>query len=155
MNDFSKPSEDFINYLIECEGLKLKAYKDSGGLLTIGIGTLIDTKEEEYLKTVIITKQQAVDLAIKDLLPTIKFVKKCLIKQLTENQFFALVDFGYNCGIGALQKSVLLKLVNIDPNNPIIGNEFMRWNTVQGKAIKGLTNRCLKRANLYFKKILI
>ncbi len=152
MNDYIKPSEEFWNYLVECEGLKLKAYKDSGGLWTIGIGTLIDTKEEEYLKTTIITRQQAVDLAYKDLIPTIKFVKKCLTKELNENQFFALVDFAYNCGIGALQRSTLLRLVNIDPNNPIIGNEFMKWNKVNGTAIKGLTNRCQKRSNLYFKK---
>lgn len=153
MNNYSKPSDDFINYLIECEGLKFKAYLDTGSIPTIGIGTAIDTKEEEYLLTKTITKQEAIDLALKDLKECINFVKKVVKQQLTENQFFALVDFCYNAGIGSFQKSTLLKLVNLNPNNHLIEQEFMKWIYVNGKKINGLVNRCTKRSALYFKGI--
>jgi lysozyme len=53
-------------------------------------------------------------------------------------------------GIGAFKKSTLLKLVRANANNPLIRNEFAKWNKAGGKVLKGLTNRRKEEADLYF-----
>jgi lysozyme len=61
------------------------------------------------------------------------------------------VCFAYNVGVGALKSSTLLKLVNTNPSDPLIKNEFLKWNKAAGKVLKGLTRRREAEAELYFK----
>jgi len=69
---------------------------------------------------------------------------------VNQNQFDALTSFAYNVGIGGFKKSTLLKLVKANANNPLIRNEFAKWNKAGGKVLKGLTNRRKEEADLYF-----
>jgi len=73
-------------------------------------------------------------------------------KPITQNQFNALVSFAFNVGIGALSKSTLLKLVNINPNDGNIAKEFLKWNKAGGKIVGGLTTRRIKESSIYFTK---
>jgi lysozyme len=68
---------------------------------------------------------------------------------INQNQFDALVAFAYNVGTNALKNSTLLKKVNMNPNDPSIRAEFLKWNKASGKVLKGLTNRRVAEANLY------
>jgi lysozyme len=67
----------------------------------------------------------------------------------------ALVSFTYNEGVGALETSTLLKKVRLNPHDPSIREEFMKWNkiTVDGKKVvcQDLVERRRREANLYFK----
>jgi lysozyme len=77
-----------------------------------------------------------------------------LIKQpLNDNQFGALLSFAYNAGVGALQRSTLLKLVNANPNNPLIRQEFNKWNKAGGKVLLGLQRRREAESSLYFSEL--
>ena len=69
---------------------------------------------------------------------------------ITENQFSALVSICYNIGYNNLQRSTLLKMVNFNPNNPLIRAEFLKWNKAGGKVLAGLTRRREAEAKLYF-----
>jgi len=51
-----------------------------------------------------------------------------------------------------LKASTLLKKVNLNPNDPTIKDEFMKWNKAAGKVLAGLTRRREAEANLYFSK---
>jgi lysozyme len=53
-------------------------------------------------------------------------------------------------GTGALVKSTLLKKAKVNPNDPSILDEFLKWNKAGGKILNGLTNRRREEANLYF-----
>jgi len=53
-------------------------------------------------------------------------------------------------GAGSLKKSTLLKKVNINPNDPLIANEFAKYKYSDGKILKGLINRRLSESELYF-----
>jgi len=123
-----------VEKLIKHEGLRLKAYKDSGGILTIGFGhTGADVTEGLE-----ITKEKAKELLKKDLSTAIDFLNSLKL-DLTQNQFDALVSFIYNVGTGAFKSSTLLKKIKSkDSSAP---DEFLRWNKVKGKEIKGLTTR--------------
>ena len=82
-----------------------------------------------------------------------KFCKplRGLIKlKVNNNQFSALVCLAYNIGIGNISRSILFRLVNVNPNNPLIRNQFLRWNKAGGKVLLGLTRRREAEANLYF-----
>jgi len=46
---------------------------------------------------------------------------------LKQQMFDALVSFTYNVGTGAFGDSTLLKKVKVNPNDPTIRDEFMKW----------------------------
>ena len=81
------------------EGCKLTAYKDSGGVWTIGIG---HTGPDVY-EGLIIDKDKAEVLLIKD--------QENALRQINSSQYnfsniakAAYVSFGYNCGFSALMR---------------------------------------------------
>jgi len=61
-----------------------------------------------------------------------------------------LVSLCYNVGAGAIKSSKLIKKVNENPNDPLIRNEFLKWNKSGGKVLSGLTKRRTAESDLYF-----
>jgi lysozyme len=145
-------TNDAIKLLHKYEGLVLDAYLCPAKVPTIGYG---NTFYEDGSKVKIgdkITKERAIELFENILENNFASQVKRLIKsRVTNNQFSALVSFAYNVGIGNLKRSTLLKLVNSNPNDPAIRNQFMRWNRAGGKVLLGLTRRRESEADLYFK----
>jgi lysozyme len=134
----------------EFEGCKLKAYKCPAGIWTIGYG---NTRYEDGLgirEGDEITIAKAEMLLEFILIKFIKEVEKMVKSNINQNQKDAITDFAYNCGIGNLNSSTLLKKVNANPNDPTIKDEFLKWNKAKGKVLNGLTKRRQAEANLYF-----
>jgi lysozyme len=67
---------------------------------------------------------------------------------LAQWQFDALVSFAYNCGIGNLKSSTLLRKVN---KGDFAGaaREFGKWNKAGGRVLTGLTRRRAAEATLF------
>jgi lysozyme len=78
-----------------------------------------------------------------------KKVRPLIKKEITDNNFSAIVSFSYNVGVGNLKKSTLLKKVNADPKDPTIKAEFMKWTRANGVVLKGLVRRREAEAKLY------
>jgi lysozyme len=133
------------------EGLILKPYLCSAKVPTIGYGsTFYENNKKVLMSDPPITKQRAEELLQ---ISADRFARKVINlvkKPITQNQLNALTSFAYNLGSGALASSTLLKKVNVNPNDLTIRNEFLRWNKANGVALKGLTNRRIKEADLYF-----
>ena len=137
----------------EFEGFSDRPYKCSANIPTIGYGNTFypDGKRVSMLDKQI-TKEYA-DEIFRNVADNFAFkVSKLIKSKVTQNQFNALVSFAYNVGIGNLEKSTLLKLVNINPNDAMIAKQFLRWNKAKGKELKGLTNRRIKESALYYTK---
>ena len=135
------------------EGFSNIPYKCSANIPTIGYGNTFypDGKRVSMLDKEI-TKEYA-DEIFKNVADNFAFkVSKLIKSKVTQNQFNSLVSFAYNVGIGNLEKSTLLKLVNINPNDAMIAKQFLRWNKAKGKELKGLTNRRIKESALYYTK---
>lgn len=140
-------------YLLICEfeGLSLKPYLCPAKIPTIGYGnTYYPDGKRVTLLDKEITKLQAFDMfkVIAD-----KFaskVSKLVTSPLNQNQFNALVSLAYNIGIGNFQSSTLLKKVNKNHNDILIGLEFKKWNKVNKKEVIGLTRRRLYESIIYF-----
>ena len=60
---------------------------------------------------------------------------------LNIDQYDACISFIYNLGIGNFSKSTLLKKIKVDPNDPSIEQEFMKWINANGKPLEGLRRR--------------
>ncbi len=135
------------------EGLKLKPYKCSAGIPTIGYGsTYYENGVKVQMSDAPITVARA-EVLLKNVAD--RFASKVanlLKKPVTQNQFNALVSFAFNVGSGALASSTLLKLVNVNPNDAMIAKEFLKWNKAGGKVVQGLINRRIKESALYFTK---
>lgn len=71
---------------------------------------------------------------------------------LNQNQFDALVSFAYNCGVGALQRSTLLKRLNA-ANFDAAAREFPKWNKGGGRVLQGLVNRRAREQALFMKPV--
>lgn len=143
-------SEQGIKKIAEFEGLKLKAYKDSGGVWTIGVGTIVYPNGVKVKKGDSITYDQAIEYFKYDLKRTEDAVNRLVKSQITQNQFDMLASLTYNIGITAFMNSTLLKKVNANPNNPDIKNQFLRWVFDNKKFVPGLLNRREEEAKIYF-----
>lgn len=133
-----------LQLIKQWEGMKLKAYRDVAGVLTIGYGST-----GAHVKPgMIITEPQAEALLMKDLERFEERVDRLVKVPLTENQFAALVSFDFNTG--ALHKSTLLKKLNARQYDAV-PLELMKWVNARGKRVQGLVNRRSAEAGLWAK----
>lgn len=161
----------YIDSLKDFEGFRHDAYTPKGepasDYLTIGYGTRLPRAKAIALSP--IDKADATLLLNQSLSNIVKFVRSSLQSvdyPLSDAQFTALVDFCYNCGTGAYQRSTLYKLLSsvrftaedlrahprdeyVSAKVEAICNEFMRWTRSGGKVLQGLVTRCNWRAYLW------
>lgn len=147
-----------IKLIMNCEGLRLTPYICPAGKPTIGYGTTVyPTKIKVKMTDKAITKEQAYNFLLHDIIVTEKGLRKYLTKELNENQISALVSFAYNVGLGNFSKSTLLKKINVSPNDTDIHEQFIRWVKITKNGKKEISNgliiRRLKESKLYFTTI--
>lgn len=129
------------------EGLSLTAYPDpgSGGdPWTIGYG---HTGPEVH-EGLTITQEQADAYLQQDLEGFEDCVQDIVDRNLTPNQFAALVSFAYNEGCGALATSTLMRLVNAGQFEQA-ANEFGKWISADGAVLPGLVRRRAAERDLF------
>ena len=145
-------SQNCINIIKMFVGYKAKSYLCPAGVVTIGFGSTMyqdgrkiklgDTINEDQGNQLLMWELKNKSISLHGL-------------NLNQNQFDSCLSFIYNVGIGAFTKSTLRKKILLNPNDPSIKLEFMKWNkaTVGGKltVLKGLTRRRTAEAELYFK----
>ena len=127
------------------EGLRLEAYRDAAGVLTIGYGhTGSDIREGDR-----ISEYWASELLRNDLGATEAAVRRLHVAR-TQGQFDALVSFAFNLGIERLQGSTLLKVIRKGGSHRQIRHEFRRWVYAGGKKLRGLEERRAWEAERFF-----
>ena len=136
-----------LEIIRDFEGLRLRAYPDLTGILTIAWGhTGPDVYEGQ-----VITQDEAEDLLDADVLKVEQNIKLVVKVPLNEYQSAALISFTFNLGIGNLKKSTLLKKLNNKDYNGA-ADEFLRWNKAGGKVYEGLTRRRTAERKLFLKQ---
>ena len=135
------------------EGYSDRPYKCPAGISTIGYGnTYYPNGTKVKITDKQITREYANEILAHTADEFAADVLKLVKTNITVNQLNALTSFAYNVGVGNFQKSTLLKLVNVNPNDAMIAKEFLKWNKAAGKELKGLTNRRIAESALYFTK---
>lgn len=132
-------SQEGLDLIKSFEGLRLKAYKDSVGVLTLGYGHTNAAGPPLVKSGMRITKEQAERILEEDLSQYEKAVEASVHTALNNNEYAALVSLCYNIGPGNFKKSTLVKHLN-DGDRDVRG-EFLKWARAGGKVLPGLTRR--------------
>ena len=128
------------------EGLRLKPYLDTQGVPTIAIGNTfyLNGKKVTMLdKPLTLNEAKTLARSVADIFAN--KVDYLVTSNINQNQFNALVSLAYNIGIHGFIKSTVLKLVNKNPNDPMIRQAFMMWTKN-----KELIGRRKSEVNQYF-----
>lgn len=138
-----KIGERGISLIKEFEGLRLTAYRDSVGVLTIGYGSTSGVSSG-----MVISEAEADARLRRDLETAEKCVNQCVAVPITQNQFDALVSFTFNLGCGNLRRSTLLLKLNAGDD---IGaaDEFLHWNRAGNEVLAGLVRRRKEERKLF------
>jgi lysozyme len=133
------------------EGLNLNAYLDSGGVWTIGYGSIFNyEKNRPVQQGDKITLQQAQRWLNIEMDKKAAAIKELIKVPQNNNQIAALISFAYNVGVNGFENSTLLKNINANKPKPEIEAQFMRWVYDNGKKVTGLVNRRANEVKLYF-----
>jgi lysozyme len=144
------PSKNCIDLIKRFEGLKLKSYLCPAKIATIGYGSTMWIDSKPVKLGEVITIEGAEKLLMLDLKKRSAAIQNL---NLNQNQFDSILSFIYNIGIGAFQRSTLLKKIKVNPNDPTIKDEFLRWVNKGSAFESGLTKRRLAEAKLYYEKM--
>lgn len=106
-----KTSAKGIKAIALREGTILKGYRDSKGLLTIGVGHLVKPGEP-YTLGGKITQAESDRLLAADLKESEDAINTLVKVPLAQNQFDALASFIFNIGVGGFKKSSVLRRLN-------------------------------------------
>ena len=140
-------SDKGLEFTMSSEGVRLKAYQDTGGVWTNGLGhTGPDVFEGQ-----VITKEQALAWFRNDIKGAERAVDRLVKVALTQGQFDACVDMVFNVGEGAFSKSTFLRLLNAG-NYTAASEEFKRWVYDNGKVQPGLVKRAAGRKEMFLSK---
>lgn len=140
--ELSTAGADFIKAR---EGLRLKAYLDTGGVWTIGYGAI----GPGITQGTVWTKAQADARFDKDVQSREEQLTKMLDgAPTTQNQFDALLSLGYNIGMARLSTSTALRL-HKQRKYRAAAAAFLLWNKDNGKINAGLINRRKLERDLY------
>ena len=136
-----RSSNVLIQRLKKFEQLRLTAYQDAKGVWTIGYGHTGGVRKGDRISEV-----QAEAFLRNDLQTAEKYVQT-IARVVTQGQFDALVDFAFNCGVGALKTSTLLQYIQSGRKTWEIQEQFLRWVNSGGKKLGGLVTRRIWEAN--------
>ena len=125
-----------LDLLKSFEQCRLSAYRDSAGIPTIGWGHT----GPEVTMALTCSQEQADRWLVMDVQAAVNACDANAPKNLTQNQFDALVVFTFNVGVGAEAHSTLLAKLNA---GDVAGaaDEFLRWDHAGGVVVPGLTRR--------------
>jgi lysozyme len=138
-----KISDAGIALIREWEGCKLEAYKDGGGVVTIGVGhTGPDVKMGQTISQFEADEMLKMDLEDHDITP---FLDACPTKQ---NEYDAMTSLAFNIGLERFRNSTVLKRHKLG-NKMGAANAFLLWHFDNGKSVAGLMRRREAERRLY------
>jgi lysozyme len=116
------------------EGNILTAYRDTVGVITIGVGHTTAAGPPVVTPGMKITADQSDEILSRDLVAVENDVNSAVKVPLTQNQFDALVSFVFNVGGGAFRGSTLLRKLNARDYSGA-ADQFLVW--VKQKELTG------------------
>jgi len=158
----NKVTEEGIKLIHEFEQFREHAYLCPAGVPTIGWGNTFYADGSPVKMGDKITLAQGNRLFEIILKQFENMARKAITSAVNDNQFSAFVSALYNIGHGSSKKSgiivlkngqpsTLLKLINTNPNDPKIADEFRKWINKGSTFENGLRRRRETEVKLYYK----
>lgn len=131
-----KLSDNGLIAIERFEGLRLHAYHDAVGVLTIGYGST-----GKHVHPGMSIPEEYADKLLRSDVARFEDAVTAMVKvDLTQGQYDALVSFAFNLGAHALHGSSLLRYLNQGKYNRA-ADEFHKWNHAGHHELAGLTRR--------------
>ena len=130
------------------EGLRLRAYRDSGGVWTIGYGHTSMAGAPHVWPGAVITRSQADAILAGDLVKYEDEVLREVRVPLSQCQFDALGDFTYNCGEGSLRRAAFLSHLN-SGDYAAVPRILMGFDRAAGRVLPDLVRRRRAEAAMF------
>jgi len=166
-----KTSQNGLEFITRWEGVVLNPYLDVASLWTIGVGHLIkptdsfstisNTQVKELLSSkdknhpaskLSITRSEALEILANDVTVTEAALLKAIKVPLSQNQFDALISFGFNCGPGVFKTSAACRAVT-EGKMSDVPELLLQWSKVriggELKTNKGLFARRTSEGELF------
>jgi lysozyme len=112
--------------LTKREGVRLKAYKDSVGIWTIGIGHTSAAGPPHVTPGLTITAAECDEIFRRDLVQYENAVNNAVKRPLAQHQFDACVSLCYNIGTGGFARSSVVRKINAGDMDGA-AEAFMMW----------------------------
>ncbi len=150
-----KLDEEGREFIKKHEAFSATAYRDQGGVWTIGYGFTYYPDGSPVTQGDSMTRSEA-NYYFDRLVREYEYaVHDAVEVSLSQSQYNALVSFCYNVGIEAFNNSSVLRHVNTDPLSDKVKNSFFRCVYVKVRISKGLVYRRRKEVELYFSNPMI
>ncbi len=120
------------------EALRLKSYRDQGGVWTIGWGHTKGVKARQAIK--VATAQAMFDADLKPAQQAVNAVVKTSKVPVTQGMYDAMVSLAFNIGTQGFAHSTVAHMLQ-QGDKKGAANAFLMWDKVKGKTSKGLANR--------------
>jgi lysozyme len=122
-----KMSPAGVKALADREGRRLTAYRDTKGILTVGIGHTSMAGAPTVYEGLTITSAQCDEIFARDIAKYEATVNEAIKRPIGQNQFDACVSLCYNIGQEGFKGSTIVKRIN---NGDMYGaaEAFLMWN---------------------------
>jgi len=140
-----------LDLVKEYEGCKLTAYLCPADVATIGYGHTGPDVERADVGRMTISQDMADKMLLSDLAVVEDRVRRLVHAPVTGNELAALTSFAYNLGVGNLQSSTLLRLLNSGAPKAVVASEFPKWCRAGGKVLAGLVARRAAERDLFLR----
>lgn len=137
--------KSFEGYLTKQPDGSCVAYLCPAGVATLGWGCTEGVKLGMRW-----TEAEATDALMRELAKFEAGVARLVTVDLNQHEFDALVSLTYNIGLGAFQRSSVLRKLNAGDRDGA-AKAFHLWNKGGGRVLKGLVSRRQREAALFLK----
>ncbi len=138
-------TDALYQHIKRSEGTSLRAYRDSVGVLTIGVGHTNRTGRHPFQAGDRWSYARAAEVFAEDIQVFWDGVGKIVTVPLSRCQRSVLTSWSFNVGLGAAGRSTLVRLLN-DGNYRAVPEQLMRWDRAGSRRLRGLTKRRAREA---------
>lgn len=130
-------SQNCVELIKYYEGVRLTAYRDAVGIITIGYG---DTGSHISMGDTITLDEAEARLQRRLDGEFVPGVLNAINREPRQCELDAMVSLAYNIGTGAFARSTLVKMYN-DGDTAGAAEQFLRWDKAGGVSLLGLRRR--------------
>lgn len=141
-------TEEGLALIRRFEGFRGQAYRCPAGIWTIGYGHTSNAGPPRVSPGMTMSEAEARRVLAADVERFATGVRAALTREVSPEQFSALVSFAFNVGIGAFRSSSVLRAVNEGDFDAVPGRLGL-WVKAKGKTLPGLVRRRAAEAEMF------
>jgi len=141
-------TEEGLALIRRFEGFRAEAYLCPAGVWTIGYGHTSAAGPPKVKPGMRMSEPEARRVLADDVERFAHDVRAALTREVTPQQFSALVSFAYNVGSGAFRRSSVLKAVNAG-DFAAVPERLSLWVKADGRTLGGLVRRRKAEGDLF------